>query len=318
MNQLKLLNSMSVVVVDTGNIEDIKKYCAIDATTNPSLILNSVISRKYESIIDSSIKFAKKIGGSFKKKVTNASDMISVKFGSEILNHIPGYISTEVDARLSFNTDLCIKKSQKLIRLYQENNVNVSRVLIKLAATWEGIQAAKYLKSLGISCNLTLLFSFAQAKSCADAGVFLISPFVGRIYDWYKKNNLLNKYSTSYDPGVIAVKNIYQYYKQYNYKTIVMAASFRTVDQILELSGCDRITISPILLSQLKENVSPIKRKLNTNNINIITKKPDILSESEFRFLHNQDAMAVEKLSEGIRQFSLDQDSLEKFVSERL
>lgn len=318
MNQLDALKKITIVVVDSGDIESIKKYNAHDATTNPSLILNSVYSKKYEYIIDDSILYAKKKGGSFQNKIINASDMISVRFGCEILKHIPGYISTEVDARISFDKHACIAKAKKIIELYQENNIDSSRVLIKLASTWEGIQAAKHLKKNNIASNLTLLFSFAQAKACADADVFLISPFVGRISDWYKNNNPTQKYSVVNDPGVIAVKNIYQYYKQYGYNTIIMAASFRTIEQVIALSGCDRITISPVLLSLLKNNKNSINRQLDIKNIKVITRKPDILTESEFRFLHNNDKMAVEKLSEGIRQFSYDQQLLEKFIADRL
>ncbi|MGI4816870.1 MAG: transaldolase [Janthinobacterium lividum] len=314
MNQLELLKRYTTVVVDSGDIECIAQYRPQDATTNPTLILKSALSKKYEFIINEAIRYAKKIGGSQLNQLQNASDMVSVGFGKEILKYIPGYISTEIDARLSFNTDKCVKKAIKLIDLYREQNIDTSRVLIKLAATWECIQAAYKLKKLGILCNLTLLFSFAQARACAESDVFLISPFVGRIFDWYQKNNIDNPYFSNSDPGVLAVKKIFFYYKKYMYKTIIMSASFRKVEQILELSGCDRITISPDLLKILENQTCKFNRKLDINKISTISSKPKPLSEPKFRFLHNQDAMAVEKLSEGIRQFSYDQIALEKFL----
>ncbi|VFP83532.1 transaldolase [Buchnera aphidicola] len=314
MNQLERLKKYTTVVVDSGDIECITKYKPQDATTNPTLILKSALSKKYEFIINNAIQYAKKIGGSTSQKIQNASDMVSVGFGIEILKHIPGYISTEIDARLSFNTEECIKKSIKIIDLYRNNGVDVSRVLIKLAATWECIQAAYQLNELGILCNLTLLFSFAQARACADSNVFLISPFVGRIYDWHQKFCSNSSYDSITDPGILAVKKIFVYYKKYMYQTIIMGASFRRVEQILELAGCDRITISPDLLEQLKKQTFSFTKKLDSTKINTLSNKPIPLSEPEFRFLHNQDAMAVEKLSEGIRQFSYDQIELEKFL----
>ncbi|VFP77633.1 transaldolase [Buchnera aphidicola] len=314
MNQLERLKKYTTVVVDSGDIECIAQYRPQDATTNPTLILKSALSKKYECVVNEAIQYAKKTGGSKSTQLQNASDMVSVGFGKEILKYIPGYISTEIDARLSFNTSACVKRAIKLIDLYREQNIDTSRVLIKLAATWECIQAAYKLKKLGILCNLTLLFSFAQARACADSDVFLISPFVGRIYDWYQKNKTDNSYFSNSDPGVLAVKKIFLYYKKYMYKTIIMSASFRKVEQILELSGCDRITISPDLLNVLKNQTCKFNRKLDIDKISTISSKPTPLSESEFRFLHNQDAMAVEKLSEGIRQFSHDQIELEKFL----
>ncbi|VFP78043.1 Transaldolase A [Buchnera aphidicola (Cinara cuneomaculata)] len=314
MNQLEQLRKYTTVVVDSGDIECIQKYKPQDATTNPTLILKSVLSKKYDFIVNNAIQYAQKIGGSVSDKVQNASDMVSVGFGTEILKYIPGYISTEVDARLSFNTDKCIQKSIQLINLYRNRGVDTSRVLIKLAATWECIQAAHQLKKLGIFCNLTLLFSFAQARACADANVFLISPFVGRIYDWYQKFSLNSSYCSLSDPGILAVKKIFVYYKKYMYKTIIMSASFRRIEQILELAGCDRITISPDLLEQLKIQTLSFTKKLDASKIDTVATQPVPLTESEFRFLHNQDAMAVEKLSEGIRQFSYDQMELEKFL----
>ncbi|VFP81359.1 transaldolase [Buchnera aphidicola] len=318
MNQLDYLKKYSTIVVDSGDIECIKKYHPSDATTNPTLILKSVLSKKYEYIIDNSIKYAKSISSSIDDQVNYASDMVSVGFGVEILKNIPGYISTEIDARLSFNTEKCIQKSIQIIQLYKNYGIDVSRVLIKLAATWECIQAARELKKIGIKCNLTLLFSFAQARACAESGVFLVSPFVGRIYDWYQKSFINSEYCSELDPGVIALKKIFIYYKKYRYKTIIMGASFRRLEQILALSGCDRITISLDLLEQLKMKKDKFLKQLDVNKINTVLIKPSPLSESEFRFLHNQDAMAVEKLSEGIRQFSSDQIRLEKFLLNKL
>lgn len=314
MNQLERLKKYTTVVVDSGDIECIARYRPQDATTNPTLILKSVLSKKYDFIINEAIQYAKKMGGSQLNQLQNASDMVSVRFGKEILKYIPGYISTEIDARLSFNTDQCVQKAIKLINLYKEQGIDTSRVLIKLAATWECIKAAYKLKKLDILCNLTLLFSFAQARACADFDVFLISPFVGRIYDWYQKNNTGNSYCSASDPGVLAVKKIFFYYKKYMYKTIIMGASFRNVEQILELSGCDRITISPDLLKLLETKTCNFHKKLDVKKISTVSCKPVPISESEFRFLHNQDAMAVEKLSEGIRQFSRDQIELENFL----
>ncbi|ABJ90535.1 transaldolase [Buchnera aphidicola] len=318
MNQLEYLKKYTTVVVDSGDINYIKKYQPNDATTNPTLILKSVLSNKYNYIIDNSIQYAKDIGGNKLTQVKNASDMISVGFGIEILKYIPGYISTEIDARLSFNTKKCVSKAIKLIKLYNNNGIDTSRVLIKLAATWECIEAARQLKKIGILCNLTLLFSFAQARACADADVFLISPFVGRIYDWYQKFNLNSPYCSNTDPGVIALKKIFFYYKKYGYKTIIMGASFRKLEQIQELVGCDRITISLDLLKQLSMKKDILIKKLDVKKITKVNTKPNALSESEFRFLHNEDAMAVEKLSEGIRQFSSDQQELENFLFDKL
>ncbi|WP_075433679.1 transaldolase [Buchnera aphidicola] len=317
MNQLELLKKHTIVVLDSGDIEVIKKYRPEDATTNPTLILNSALSEKYDFIINNAVQYAKGIGGSRSKKIKNACNMVSAGFGVEILKYIPGYISTEIDARLSFNTEQCIQEAVQIIKLYNDLGVHSSRVLIKLAATWECIQAARQLKDLGILCNLTLLFSFAQARACAEANVFLISPFVGRIYDWYKKLNLLSNYCWETDPGVVAVRKIFTYYKKNMYKTIIMGASFRSLGQILELTGCDRLTISPSLLDQLMMKKGDIIKKLDAKKISKSKDKPIPLSESEFRFLHNQDAMAVEKLSEGIRQFSADQIKLEELLLER-
>jgi len=315
-NQLESLKKYSVIVADTGDIESIKKYSPQDATTNPSLILQIIRKSSYEYLINNAISYAKKQGGNRLSKVKNASNKIIVDIGIEILKHIPGRVSTEVDARHSFNINESIKVAMQLINMYEESGISRERVLIKLASTWEGIQAAKELERSNIKCNLTLLFSFAQAKACADANVFLVSPFVGRIYDWYKKNQLLKDDCYDHDPGVLSVIKIFNHYKKYNYKTIIMAASFRKIEQILSLSGCDLLTISPGFLEELKFNNKKVKQKLFIPNIKL--RDPRIISEAEFRFQHNQDAMAVEKLSEGIRSFGYDQNTLEKIIDEKL
>lgn len=316
MNQLNVLKKFSNIVADTSDIESIIKYKPEDATTNPSLILQAVNSDINQILIEKAVQYAKKKGGLYQDKIINASDKILVDLGVKILKKIPGYISSEVDARLSFNTEQCIIKAHKLINLYEESGVSRNRVLIKLASTWECIKAAEELMKDNILCNLTLLFSFAQARACAEAKVFLISPFVGRIYDWYVSQNLLSKSFTGKDPGVLSVYKIYQYYKQHNYKTIIMAASFRNIQQILYLSGCDKLTISPILLKQLELYSGKIERKLTFSNI--VMSPPNLLSEDEFRWEHNQDAMAVQKLSEGIRNFGKDQMDLEKILSKKI
>ncbi|QCI27075.1 transaldolase [Buchnera aphidicola] len=312
MNQLNELKKITTIVADTGDVNEIKKYEPIDATTNPSLILQTMNISAYHNLIIDAVNYGKKIGNFIKDKITHASDKILVNIGKEILKYIPGKVSSEIDSRLSFNTELCILKAKKIINMYEDLGISRSRILIKLASTWECIQAAKELQKDDIHCNLTLLFSFAQAKACAESNVFLISPFVGRIYDWYYQNKLIKNYNSSTDPGVVSLKKIYKYYKQYGYKTIIMGASFRNIEQILELSGCDYLTISPIFLKQLKNNVGKVIRKLIPETI--IKKPKYILNESEFRWEHNQDRMAVEKLSEGIRQFSNDQEKLEKIL----
>ncbi|AEO08456.1 transaldolase B [Buchnera aphidicola str. Ak (Acyrthosiphon kondoi)] len=316
MNQLDALKKFSTIVADTGDIESICKYKPEDATTNPSLILQAVNLNVNQFLIDQAVEYAKKKGGLYKDQIINASDKILVDLGVEILKKIPGYISSEVDARLSFSTEKCILKAKKIIDLYEEKGISRNRVLIKLAATWECIKAAEELKKDNIHCNLTLVFSFSQARACAESGVFLISPFVGRIYDWYVSQNLLSKSFSGKDPGVISVCKIYEYYKKHNYKTIIMGASFRNIEQILHLSGCDRLTISPVLLKELESNTRTITRQLNPPGV--FSVPPVALSEEEFRWEHNQDAMAVQKLSEGIRNFGKDQLSLEEILSKKI
>ncbi|MCV2883508.1 transaldolase [Aestuariibacter sp. AA17] len=315
-NQLSALREITTVVADTGDIEAIRKYAPVDATTNPSLLLKAAQMEQYKPLIDDAIAWAKTQSDNTEQQVIDAGDKLAVNIGREILDIIPGRISTEVDARLSFDTEASIEKAQKLIGLYEEAGISKDRVLIKLASTWEGIRAAEALEKMGINCNLTLLFSFAQARACAEAGVYLISPFVGRILDWYKKSTGKDSYEAAEDPGVVSVTKIYEYYKSHGYNTIVMGASFRNVGEILELAGCDRLTISPQLLEELSQSDAKVDVKLTDTGA---TKTPgDKLTEAQFRWEHNEDAMATEKLAEGIRNFAIDQDKLEEMLKARL
>ncbi len=316
MNQLENLKKFTTIVIDSSNIEYIKRYYPTNATTNPSLILEAAKNNIYKNLLNQAINYANKLGGSYKNKIINASDKLSVNIGIEILKHIPGHVSTEIDARLSFNYKMLINKAKKIINLYKENGIDKSRVLIKIAATWEGIKAAEILEKEDIHCNLTLIFSLAQAIACAEAKVYLISPFVGRIFDWYNQRNLLDLSNNREDPGVKFVRNIYKYFKKYNFKTIIMGASFRNIDQILALSGCDSLTISPVLLEKLYINKKMIIRNLVPNVEHNNTPSP--LSESNFRWEHNQNEMAVNNLSNGIRKFGIAQDNLEKLISAKL
>ena len=315
-NQLSSLRDMTTVVADTGDIEAIRKYKPVDATTNPSLLLKAADMPQYAHLIDEAVEYAKNAGGNIDEQVENASDKLAVSIGSQIQEIIPGRISTEVDARLSFDTQATIEKANKLIGLYADAGVDKSRILIKVASTWEGIKAAEQLEKNGINCNLTLLFSFAQAQACAEAGVFLISPFVGRILDWYKKSTGKDGYAPAEDPGVQSVTRIYNYYKQHGYQTVVMGASFRNTDEIIQLAGCDRLTISPQLLEELANSEGELEQKLKASDST--TTKPTRLTENQFRWAHNQDAMATEKLAEGIRNFAADQQKLEVMLRNRL
>lgn len=310
--QLDSLRHMTVVVADTGDIEAIKKYQPEDATTNPSLILSASALPQYASLIDEAIAYAKSKSDCSKQQLIDAEDKLAVNIGLEILKIVPGRISTEVDARLSYDTAATIEKAKKLIALYNEAGISNDRILIKIASTWQGIRAAEELEKQGINCNLTLLFSEAQARACAEAGVYLISPFVGRILDWYKANSDKKEYTPAEDPGVISVTKIYNYYKQHGYKTIVMGASFRNVGEITELAGCDRLTIAPALLKELQENTNALERKLSYTGE--VKAKPQPLTEAEFYWQHNSDAMAVEKLADGIRKFAADQEKLEAML----
>lgn len=309
-SQLDQLKTMTTVVADTGDIEAIAKFSPMDATTNPSLLLKAASLNAYQPLLTQAVNWSKAQTLSIKEQVSLAADKLSVLIGLEVLKIIPGRISTEVDARLSFDKEQSIAKARSLINMYEEAGINKDRILIKLASTWEGIQAAKQLELEGIQCNLTLLFNFAQAKACADAEVFLISPFVGRILDWYKKDTGIEHYEAEEDPGVISVTEIYNYYKQHGYNTVVMGASFRNLNEIIELAGCDRLTISPQLMAELAEHSGKITQKLTpATNIQV---KPQSITEAEFRWQMNEDPMATEKLSEGIRNFAIDQVKLEK------
>ena len=314
--QLDSLRSMTVVVADTGDIDAIKKYQPQDATTNPSLILSASALPQYAPLIDEAIAYAKAQSADKAQQLIDAEDKLAVNIGLEILKIVPGRISTEVDARLSYDTQATVEKARKLIALYNEAGISNDRILIKIASTWQGIRAAEILEKEGINCNLTLLFSEAQARACAEAGVYLISPFVGRILDWYKANTDKKEYAPAEDPGVISVTKIYNYYKEYGYKTVVMGASFRNVGEITELAGCDRLTIAPALLKELQENTAPLVRKLEYKGE--VKAKPQPLTEAEFYWQHNSDAMAVEKLADGIRKFAVDQEKLEAMLSAKL
>ena len=314
--QLDSLRSMTVVVADTGDIDAIKKYQPQDATTNPSLILSASALPQYAPLIDEAIAYAKAQSADKAKQLIDAEDKLAVNIGLEILKIVPGRISTEVDARLSYDTQATVEKARKLIALYNVAGISNDRILIKIASTWQGIRAAEILEKEGINCNLTLLFSEAQARACAEAGVYLISPFVGRILDWYKANTDKKEYAPAEDPGVISVTKIYNYYKKYGYKTVVMGASFRNVGEIIELAGCDRLTIAPALLKELQENSTALVRKLDYKGE--VKAKPQPLTEAEFYWQHNSDAMAVEKLAEGIRKFAVDQEKLEAMLSAKL
>ncbi len=315
-NQLAALREITTVVADTGDIEAIKKYEPVDATTNPSLLLKAASLPQYSVLIDDAVAWAKLQSKDAGQQLMDASDKLAVAIGKEISDLIPGRISTEVDARLSFDKNATIEKAERLVQLYEDEGVDKSRILIKMASTWEGIQAAEELEQKGINCNLTLLFSFAQARACAEAGVYLISPFVGRILDWYKKSTGKEDYTSEDDPGVVSVTSIYNYYKEHGYDTVVMGASFRNIGEIQALAGCDRLTISPQLLEELANTDAPLEAKLVDNGA---SKTPgDRMTEKEFRWEMNEDAMATEKLAEGIRNFAADQKKLETMLKEKL
>ena len=310
MNQLEKLQQYTTLVADTGDIESMRRYQPEDATTNPSLLLKAVGLPHYESQLKKARKYAETQGGDSQTQLDNATDQLAVLIGQEILNIVPGRVSTEVDARLSFDTKASILRAKKLIDLYEKSGIGRERILIKLASTWEGVQAAAELEKDNINCNLTLLFSFAQAQACADAGVFLISPFVGRIFDWYKKFDGVDAYAPAEDPGVRSVQRIYAYYKTHGFNTIVMGASFRNSDQIRQLAGCDRLTISPGLMQELADSNEPLERILDPGSTSSADPRNQ-LNEAAFRWGHNEDAMATEKLAEGIRSFAADQLKLE-------
>lgn len=318
-NALEQLKSMTTVVADTGDFNLIKKFKPEDATTNPTLILAASKKAEYNSLIDQAIRSEVKSKNNVTQAaITNICDKLAVIFGTKILDIVPGYVSTEVDARLSFNTQATVKKARKIISLYKDAGVSKDRILIKIAATWEGIQAARILQRQGINCNLTLLFNFYQALACAQSNVTLISPFVGRILDWHKKSTGKD-FDPAKEPGVLSVTRVFNYFKKYGHKTFVMGASFRNKGEIINLAGCDRLTISPKLLEELKSTSGKITQKLVASKAKTVCKDDKVrVSEELFRWEMNEDAMATEKLSEGIRNFSQDLEALEVIISERI
>ncbi|MBO6849440.1 MAG: transaldolase [Marinobacter sp.] len=312
-SKLEQLKTMTTVVADTGDLQAIAQWRPEDATTNPSLLLKAAASDAYRPMLDKAVAMASRQGGSDAEQLAYATDALAVLAGREILELIPGVVSTEVDARLSFDTGATLARARRLIALYDQQGVDTSRVLIKIASTWEGIRAAEQLEKEGIRCNLTLLFSFIQAAACADAGAFLISPFVGRILDWHLANSGRDSYPAAEDPGVQSVSRIYNYYKANGYKTVVMGASFRNIGEIEMLGGCDRLTISPALLQELKDDTGTLERQLYPATASS-PDKPGTLDERLFRWESNEDAMATEKLADGIRRFAADQIELESRV----
>jgi transaldolase len=318
MNKLDQLKEMTTIVADTGEFEEIKKYLPTDATTNPSLIFAASSKPEYQFLIEEAIQWGKKNGKSTADIKEQAVDKVFVNFGLEILKVIPGRVSTEVDARLSFDVEGSLKKARHLIALYETAGIDRKRILIKLASTWEGIKAAEILEKEGIHCNMTLMFSLPQAIGCAQVSATLISPFVGRILDWYKKSEGKDSYSPAQDPGVISVTQIYNYYKKMGFKTQIMGASFRNVDEITELAGCDLLTIAPKLLQALQTTDGPVPKRLDAEAAKKMQIPKIPIDERSFRWLLNEDAMATEKLAEGIRSFTKDLLKLEKIIEQRL
>lgn len=314
-NLLEQLKAMTAIVADTGDIEAIRRHRPEDATTNPSLLLKAATLPEYAQLITDALSWAKSQSNNREQQTHDAMDKLAVNVGLEVLKIVSGRISTEVDARLSFDTNATLDRARQLIRLYNEAGIPNERVLIKIAATWEGIRAGEILEHEGIHCNLTLMFGFAQARCCAEAGVTLISPFVGRIFDWQKSREGRADISAEEDLGVLSVRRIYQYYKQHGYTTTVMGASFRNSGEILALAGCDRLTISPTLLEELQSTDGVLQRRLN--DVGTIEARPASMTEAQFRWEMNQDAMATEKLADGIRGFTVDQIKLEKALAER-
>jgi len=318
MNLLEQLKTFTKVVADTGDFASIEVYKPIDATTNPSLIYAASQDERYKRLIDDAIGFARQSSSDKTVRLTQAMDKLAVNFGLEILKIVPGRVSTEVDARLSFDTAASVKKARELIALYEEAGISCERILIKVAATWEGIKAAEILEKEGIHCNLTLLFSQAQAIACAEAGVRLISPFVGRILDWHKKDRGVSEIPAPEDPGVISVTGIFNYYKKFGYPTQVMGASFRNIGEICELAGCDLLTISPKLLQELEQTEGTLTKKLDAGAAREMDIEKISLNEKSFRWMMNEDAMATEKLAEGIRNFTKDLMKLEHQIAAML
>ncbi|MGP9800261.1 transaldolase [Rheinheimera sp. NSM] len=314
-NLLSQLKAVTTVVVDSGDLTAIEQFRPVDATTNPSLLLNASQLDFAKPMLDAAVAYAKAKATTATAQLELACDKFAVDVGTAISKLVPGRVSTEVDARLSFDTNATIAKAQQLVALYQENGIATDRILIKIASTWEGIQAARQLEQQGIQCNLTLLFHMAQARACAEAGVYLISPFVGRILDWYKASTGRD-YSSETDPGVVSVREIYRFYKQHGFKTVVMGASFRNTGEVLALAGCDRLTISPALLAELSQMQGELTVHLTDNGAS--NAAPAQLTQSQFRWALNEDAMATEKLAEGIRKFAIDQRKLEQLIQQAL
>ncbi len=317
MNQLDQLKQFTKVVADTGDFGSLKQYTPQDATTNPSLILKAAQMPAYKTLLEKAIADSRPSGLSGSARVNDVTERLLILFGLEILKIVPGRVSTETDANLSFDTEALINKAHRFISLYEHNGIGRERVLIKIATTWEGVRAAAVLQKEGINCNMTLLFSLAQAIACAEAGVKLISPFVGRIMDWYKAK-AGKDFAPAEDPGVLSVKEIYTYYKKFGYATEVMGASFRNKGEILELAGCDLLTISPNLLAELQSSNEPLPRKLSLDLVTDSKLERISLDEKKFRWLFNENAMAVEKTAEGIRQFNADALKLDKFIAPQL
>jgi transaldolase len=313
---LEQLKQVTTVVADTGDLDAMRRFKPEDATTNPSLIVKALELPEYQALLSETANWAKAQSSDPATQLNIAADKAIVTIGCRVLELVPGRISTEVDARLSFNTPATIHKARTLIALYEAAGIPKDRVLIKIASTWQGIQAAQILEKEGINCNLTLLFSFAQARACAEAGAYLVSPFVGRILDWYKAKDPAANYAGSADPGVQSVTEIYNYYKAMGYKTVVMGASFRHIEEITELAGCDRLTIGPSLLAELANTQRPLPLKLQDNGAHAT--RPEPMTEAEFLWQHNQDAMAGEKLAEGIRAFAADQEKLDAMLKAAL
>ena len=317
-SQLDSLKKFSSVVADTGDIDSIQKFNPDDCTTNPSLIFKAVQSNKYKKLVDEVISNSKSRKFSqTEDQVNYIADQLTIAFGIELTKIVPGYVSTEVDSDLSFNTEATVEKAKQIINSYEQSGVPKNRILIKIAGTWEGIQAVKKLEAEGISCNCTLIFSLTQAIACAEAGAFLISPFVGRILDWFKSNTQKD-YDSSNDPGVESVEKIFNYFKKFNYNTIVMAASFRNKDEIINLAGCDKLTISPTLLEELCQNDDEIKLKLSKENSSSLDIERINVNESSFRWHLNENQMASFKLAEGIRLFNKDLLKLKKLIRGQL
>ncbi len=317
-SQLDSLKKFSSVVADTGDIDSIQKFNPDDCTTNPSLIFKAVQSNKYKKLVDEVISNSKSRKFSqTEDQVNYIADQLTIAFGIELIKIVPGYVSTEVDSDLSFNTEATVEKAKQIINSYEQSGVSKNRILIKIAGTWEGIQAVKKLEAEGISCNCTLIFSLTQAIACAEAGAFLISPFVGRILDWFKSNTQKD-YDSSNDPGVESVEKIFNYFKKFNYNTIVMAASFRNKDEIINLAGCDKLTISPTLLEELSQNDDEIKLKLSKENSSLLDIERINVNESSFRWHLNENQMASFKLAEGIRLFNKDLLKLKELIRGQL